>query len=187
MVARTTELRADARHNREAILAVATEALMESADISMNAVAKRAGVGNATLHRNFPTRDALILAVYRNEVEQLAANAFELLEEHDPSDALERWVGRLAQYAMTKRGLAGALQAAAYSEEEHFAETYDPIADALTALLHAGVSAELIRDDVDAHDVLLALAGLWQMNPQGDWQGQARRLYDIVLGGIARR
>jgi AcrR family transcriptional regulator len=181
---RSTSLRADAQQNRDAILAAATEALLESADISMNAIAQRAGVGTATLHRNFPTKEALILAVYSREVDQLSANATELLAKHPAEDALRLWVKRLAQYAMTKRGLAGALQAAAYSEADHFTQVYDQIFGALSLLLQAAEDQGAITPGTDPHDVLLSLAGLWQMNPAGDWQAQAMRLYNIVFRGL---
>lgn len=177
-------LRADAQQNRDAILEAAGAALLESADVSMNQIAQRAGVGNATLHRNFPTKDALILAVYHREVEQVAASAAELLAVHPAEEALQLWVERLAQYAMTKQGLAGALQAAAYSTEEHFTDVYDQIAGALTLLLTAAEEQGVIRSDTDPHDVLLALAGLWQMNPAGDWRAQSSRLFAIVLRGL---
>lgn len=178
------KLRADAQHNRDAILDAATLALSETSQISMNAIAQRAGVGNATLHRNFPTREALILAVYQHEVDRVAATAAELLNEYPADEALRKWIDRLARYAMTKRGLADALQAAAYSSDAHFTEVYDQIAGALTLLLQAGAAQGTVRAHTDPHDVLLALAGLWQMNPEADWQQQARRLGDIVLRGL---
>ncbi|WP_259177796.1 TetR/AcrR family transcriptional regulator [Mycetocola sp. BIGb0189] len=178
------KLRADARQNRDAILGAATRALAESGQISMNAIAQRAGVGNATLHRNFPTIEALTLAVYQHEVDSVAASASEYLAEHTADAALRLWIDRLARYAMTKRGLADALQAAAYSSDAHFAEVYNQIAGALTLLLEAAIEQGTVRAGTDPHDVLLALAGLWQMNPDSDWQQQARTLGAIVLRGI---
>ncbi|WP_220700716.1 TetR/AcrR family transcriptional regulator [Mycetocola tolaasinivorans] len=178
------KLRADAQQNRDAILDAATLALAESGQISMNAIAQRAGVGNATLHRNFPTREALILAVYQHEVDGVAASADELLAARPADAALRAWIDRLARYAMTKRGLADALQAAAYSNDAHFAEVYNQIAGALTRLIAAAVDQGTVRAETDPHDVLLALAGLWQMNPEDDWENQARRLGEIVLRGL---
>src|SRR4029077_4028188 len=127
MPAKPRRRRADAEQNRAAILAVALEALTESADISLNAVAKRAGVANATLYRHFPTRENLVLEVYRHEVRQLVDTAGQLLGEREPGDALREWVARLAQYAMTKPGLADAIRAAASPSSELFEETYEPI------------------------------------------------------------
>src|ERR1700759_1932763 len=97
--------RADAALNREAILAAALEALTESADASLNSIAKRAGIANATLYRHFPTRESLILAVYRQEVSDVVETAALLQAEQTPLEALSQWVDRLAQYAMTKHGL----------------------------------------------------------------------------------
>src|SRR6478609_1150457 len=97
--------RSDARRNRDAILAAALEALSESPDASLNAIAKRAGVANATLYRHFPTREALVLASYQYEVGRLVDAADSLLRRHAPLDALGRWVDRLAHYAVTKHGL----------------------------------------------------------------------------------
>src|SRR5690349_17526818 len=104
----TPRRRSDAAQNREAILAVALAALTEPGEVSLNAIARRAGVANATLYRHFPTRESLVLEVYRHEVRQLAAAADQLLADREPGDALREWVARLAQYAMTKHGLAQA-------------------------------------------------------------------------------
>ncbi|HEY0249081.1 MAG TPA: TetR/AcrR family transcriptional regulator [Gryllotalpicola sp.] len=187
MAPRSTTLRADAQQNRNTIVLAAAEALTGSPDVSMNAIAKRAGVGNATLHRNFPSREALVLAVYRREVDRLADSVDELLADQGAEDALRTWVELLAQSAMTKQGLGGALQAAAYSEDENFAEIYMLIVGALTVLLRAAERAGAVEPGTDPHDVLLALAGLWQLSPSGDWRAQARRLYEIVLRGIRPR
>ena len=104
--------RADAAHNRELILAAAKAALAESSQVSLNAIAKRAGVANATLYRHFPTREGLIFEVYRQEVQQVVQAADRLLATRAPADALREWVHRLARYAMTKHGLADALRTA---------------------------------------------------------------------------
>src|SRR3979411_3399359 len=118
--------RSDARRNRDAILAAALEALTASPDASLNAIAKRAGVANATLYRHFPTRESLVLEVYRHEVRQLVSTADQLLTEREPGDALREWVARLAQYAMTKHGLAQAIRAAASPGSPLFEETHSP-------------------------------------------------------------
>src|ERR1700759_4189103 len=102
----STELkRSDARRNRDAILAAALEALTISPDASLNAIAKRAGVANATLYRHFPTRAQLVLATYQQEVQRLVLAADSLLQERGPTEALSSWVQRLADYAVTKHGL----------------------------------------------------------------------------------
>jgi AcrR family transcriptional regulator len=176
--------RSDAAQNREAILVAALDALSESGDASLNAIAKRAGVANATLYRHFPTRGHLVLEVYRQEVQQLVDGADELLKGSKPVDALENWINRLAQYAMTKHGLADALGSATSSDTPLYAETYDLIVTALGTLLSACEEAGSIRPGLDADDVLLSLAGLWEIDPRSDWKGRARRLYEIVFSGL---
>jgi AcrR family transcriptional regulator len=177
--------RSDARRNRDAIVAAAVEALTESPDASLNAIAKRAGVGNATVYRHFQTREELVLAVYEQEVNRLVQSADQLLRERAPIDALRRWVQRLARYAVTKHGLADALRKATTPGSDlSSTDTYTAIVAALDRLLQANIAAGTLRPDLDAEDVILALAGLWQLDPAGDWAAQAQRIYGIVLGGL---
>jgi AcrR family transcriptional regulator len=177
--------RRDARHNREAILAAALEALTESPDASLNEIARRAGVANATLYRHFPTREQLVLATYQREVRQVVDAADRLLRKQAPIDALRNWVARLARYAVTKHGLADALRKATSPGRDLYStETYDAIVAALDRLLQANISAGTLRPDLKAEDVLLALAGIFHLDPASDWSAQARRIYDIVLSGL---
>jgi AcrR family transcriptional regulator len=179
--------RIDARRNRDAILAAALEALTESPDASLNAIAKRAGVANATLYRHFPTREDLVLATYEQEVQGLVDAADSLLQKQTPIDALHSWIGRLARYAVTKHGLADALRKATTPGSDlSSTETYDAIVAALDRLLQANIAGGTLRQGLDAHDVILALAGLWQLDPASDWTAQAERLYEIVLSGLQR-
>jgi AcrR family transcriptional regulator len=177
--------RSDARRNRDAILAAALEALTDSPDTSLNAISKRAGVANATLYRHFPTREELVLAVYEHEVRELVDAAGTLLRTRPPIDALRSWVERLARYAVTKHGLADALRIATTPGSDlSSTDTYTAIVAALDRLLQANISAGTLRPGLDADDVILALAGLWQLDPASDWRAQARRIYDIVLSGM---
>jgi AcrR family transcriptional regulator len=176
--------RSDAERNREAILAAALTALTESADVSLNAIAKRANVANATLYRHFPTREQLVLEVYGEEVRHLVLAADELLEERTPSEALAQWVARLAQYAMTKHGLASALQAATSQPAESFPDTYQPIVGALAKLIAAAEAAGSVKPGLRADDVILLFAGLFQMDPGTDWKAQSARLYGLALEGL---
>jgi AcrR family transcriptional regulator len=179
--------RSDARHNRDAILAAALEALTASPDVSLNAIAKRAGVANATLYRHFATREELVLATYQHEVQALVDAADILLREEAPIDALRSWVERLARYAVTKHGLADALRKATTPGSElSSVDVHHAIVSALDRLLQANVSAGTLRAGLDSDDVILALAGLWQLDPAGDWKAQAERIYDIVLRGLER-
>lgn len=180
----TGELRSDAQENRRRILEVALEALTTSGDASLNQIAKNAGVGPGTLYRHFPTREALVLEVYRYEVEQLAASAPALLEELGPVAALRAWFDRLAHYGMTKAGLGDALNAAASSRDALAAETYGPVIGALTLLLRANDAAGTVRPGLDPDDVLLILGFLWRIDPTSDWRAQADRLLDILVDGL---
>ena len=177
--------RSDARRNRDAILAAALEALTASPDASLNSIAKRAGVANATLYRHFPSREQLVLATYQHEVQTLVDAAGALLREQPPIDALRSWVDRLARYAVTKHGLADALRKATTPGSDlSSTDTYGAIVAALDRLLQANISAGTLRPALDADDVILALAGLWQLDPASDWKAQAQRIYDIILGGL---
>jgi AcrR family transcriptional regulator len=177
--------RSDARRNRDAILAAALEGLAESPEASLNAIARRAGVANATLYRHFPTREDLVLATYEHEVAQVVDAAEVLLQQQTPLDALRSWVARLARYAVTKHGLADALRkAASPGSDLSSTDTYTAIVAALDRLLQANIAAGTLRSGLDAEDVILALAGLWQLDPVSDWSAQAQRIYNIVLGGL---
>jgi AcrR family transcriptional regulator len=187
MTESTELMRSDARRNRDAILVAALGALTESPDASLNAIAKRAGVANATLYRHFPTREELVLATYEHEVHELVDAADTLLREQAPIDALHSWVERLARYAVTKHGLADALRKAATPGSDLSSTgTYDAIVAALDRLLQANIAVGALRPGLDSHDVILALAGLWQLDPGSDWRAQAQRIYDIVLSGLQR-
>jgi hypothetical protein len=109
-----------------------------------------------------------------------------LLQTQAPIDALRSWVERLAIYAVTKNGLADALRKATSPGSDLSSDTYSSIVTALDRLLQANISAGTLRSDLDAADVILALAGLRQLDPAGDWRAQAQRIYDIVLSGLQR-
>jgi AcrR family transcriptional regulator len=179
---RREPVREDARQNRARILAVAQEALAESAEASMNAIAKRACVGPGTLYRHFPTREALILAVYRQEVEHLAALAPVLLEEHPPLEALRRWFDRLAYYGRIKHALADVLHA--LPDDGQASETYGPIIGAITTLLRACEEDGSIRPGVDPDDVMLAMGFLWRVSLGEDGEARATRLLGLVIDGL---
>jgi len=127
--------RADALHNRDRILEVARDAFAASGDASLNSIAKQAGVGPGTLYRHFPNREALVLAVYRHDVQQLADSAPLLLDEHPPLAALRLWFDRLAYYGKIKHGLADVLHAV--TSDGLAGETYGPVIGAITLLLRA--------------------------------------------------
>jgi len=178
-------LRADARQNREKLLRAALAAFARSgADASLDAIARDAGVGIGTLYRHFPTREALVLASYRHEVDRLCDAATDLLDTMPPDRALREWMDRLARYVIAKQGLADALKEATADDTAPLPAVYGQVLAALEALLEAGARAGTIRSDLSADDVLRAMSGLMQLNPHGDWQDQARRLLDLLMDGL---
>lgn len=176
--------RADTRRNHERILAAALEALTTSGEVSFNAIAKRAGVGVGTVYRHFPTSEALVLAVYRREVQHLVDVVPALLETYTPEQAFRAWTSHLARYMMTKRGLAAALRSATPSQEELFAKAYETMISAVSALLEANVRAGSVRADVDPETVLRGLSGLLHLNPGEDWPRQTEDLTDLLWKGM---
>jgi AcrR family transcriptional regulator len=175
-------LRADAQQNRERILEAAREAFAESGDASLNSIAKKAGVGPGTLYRHFPNREALVLAVYRYDVQKLADAAPELLASHPPVRALRLWCDRLAHYGLIKHGLAEVLHSA--TSDGLAGETYGPVIGAITVLLTACEQDGSIRPGVDPDDILLLLGFLWRIDPGPDAATRAARLLDLVIGGL---
>ncbi|OAR27193.1 TetR family transcriptional regulator [Streptomyces sp. ERV7] len=178
-----TPLRSDAQRNRERILEVALAELTRSADAPLSAIAKKAGVGQGTFYRHFPNREALVLEVYRYEVQQVADTAAQLLATRTPDRALREWMDRLAQYAMAKAGLAEAMRKAT-ARGTLTGLGHGPVTAAVTLLLNANEEAGTIRPGVTPDDFVLAIAGLWQLDPHGDWQARAGRLLDLVMDGL---
>ncbi|WP_200303373.1 TetR/AcrR family transcriptional regulator [Streptomyces adelaidensis] len=176
--------RSDAQRNRERILKVALVELSHSADAPLSAIAKKAGVGQGTFYRNFPNREALILEVYGHEVQQLTDAAAELLRTKAPDQALCEWMDSLARFAVAKVGLADAMRQTIGTSTASAQPGYAPVVAAIEALLVANHEAGTIRPDVTADDFILAIAGIWQIDVNGDWQSQAARLRDLVMDGL---
>ncbi|MFF4952214.1 TetR/AcrR family transcriptional regulator [Streptomyces chattanoogensis] len=177
-------LRSDAQRNRERILEVALAELTRSADAPLSSIAKKAGVGQGTFYRNFPNRESLVLEVYRYEVQQVSDTAAQLLETRAPDQALREWMDRLAQYAMAKAGLADAMRKATSACGTLAGLGHGPVTSAVALLLKANEEAGTIRPGVTPDDFVLAIAGLWQIDPHGDWHTRAGRLLDLVMDGL---
>jgi AcrR family transcriptional regulator len=176
-------MRADARRNRESLLRSAAELFAEEgAGVPLEMVARHAGVGIGTLYRHFPTREALVSETYRNEIAQLGA-VDELLAERNAADALAAWVARFVEYARTKRALADLLHA---MPAQSTPAARDTIVGALEAMLAAGARDGTLRQDMDAEDVLNALAGLWSSPDGPGWAERAGRLGGFVVEGLRR-
>ncbi len=179
---RTESKRADAQQNRERILEAAHHAFRESADASLNSIAKRAGVGAGTLYRHFPNREALILAVYQHDIERLAATVPDVLAEHEPLEAFRIWFEQLAEYVRIKHGLGEALNTPA--AQKIINDTYPPVTAAVAELLAACQAAGTVRAGLDPSDVLLMMGFLWRVPDDDDGRAQAARTLDLVLDGL---
>jgi AcrR family transcriptional regulator len=177
--------RADAVRNRERVLAAAKLVFSKGgADASLEAVAKRAGVGIGTLYRHFRTREALFEAVYRREVRQLSELAEQLKDEPSPVEALRRWLHSDIELVATKKGMAAALALAVHGSSELYVDSLERLAKAVGVLLDRAVAAGEIRSDISPKDLLRALVGMCYMHDQPGWQASVVRLVDIVVDGL---
>jgi AcrR family transcriptional regulator len=182
---KTPGLRADAKINQDRVLAVATRAFArDGAGASLREIAKTAGVGIGTLYRRFPTREDLVWAVYRHEVDRICGNVPELLAQRPPVPALRAWMQSFLYFLATKRGLADALKAALASDENERLKTREKITGAIATLLDAGIAEGTIRSDVAALDVMMALGGISLIAGEPDQQDQAARLLDLLMDGL---
>src|ERR1700724_4874214 len=177
--------RADAVRNRERVLEAAKAVFSAGGpDASLEAVAKRAGVGIGTLYRHFPTREALFEGVHRREVQQLGDLAEQLKSEAEPVDALRRWLRSNVEFVATKKGMSAALALAVQSSSELTAFLFDRLTKAVGALLDRAVAAGEIRADISPEDLLRALVGMCYMHDQPGWQKSVVRLLDVFVDGL---
>jgi AcrR family transcriptional regulator len=179
--------RADAIRNRERVLEAAKAVFSQGGpDASLEAVARRAGVGIGTLYRHFPTREALYEAVYRREVEQLVELAKHLEVTTAPVEALRRWLRAGVEFMATKKGMAAALAMAAHGSSELVAYSLDRLSSAAGELLQRAVAAGAIRTDIDPEDLLRTLVGMCYAHDRPGWQTKVLRLVDVFIDGLRR-
>jgi len=174
----------DAQRNRERILEAAKEAFTRSgADASLDEIAKQAGVGAGTLYRHFPTRDTLIEAVYRSEVEKLAAAERKFTETMSPIDALRTWMLLFVDHIAAKQIIAPALNSVVGGPSKLFEGSRELIIGAIDALVKRAIKSGDIRNDLEPFDLLRALIGVSHIASGPGWQQSARRLVDILITG----
>lgn len=176
--------RADAQRNRERILEAAKDQFTRSgANASLEEIAKKAGVGPGTLYRHFPAREELLVAVYRSEMEKLAAAARTLADTMPPVEALRAWLLLFVDAVETKQIIAPVLNTLVGDPKKVFEASYAQIHEALRALVKRAIKSGDIRKDLDPIDLLRALVGVANVSASPDWQQSARRLVDILIAG----
>jgi AcrR family transcriptional regulator len=176
--------RTDALRNRERILEVAKGAFTRhGAATSLDDIAKQAGVGAGTLYRHFPKRDALIEAVYRSEVEKLAAAASGFLAAMSPIESLRAWLLLFVDYIAAKHIIAPALNSVAGGPSRLYEGSRSLVQGAIEELVKRAKKSGDVRRDIDASDLLRAVIGVSYVSSGGDWQQSARRLVDILIAG----
>jgi AcrR family transcriptional regulator len=176
--------RSDARRNREKLLEVATAAFTaaDGRPVSLESIARDAGVGIGTLYRHFPNREALVEAVFRTELAEVAETAGALLKRYPPKTALRRWMDRYASFVAAKRGMAESLHAMFDSGAMQPNDTRVSIAGAVDLLLRAGADDGSLRSDVQADDVVSNLIGIFLASGSPEQTG---RLLDLLVAGVA--
>lgn len=176
--------RADAQRNRESILKVAKAAFTRSGeDVSLDDVAKRAKVGPGTLYRHFPTRGALLEAVYRTEVEKLSIAHLDYAKTLPPVEALRAWMLLFVDYIATKQLIAPALNSLITDTSALYESSGAQIKGAVKALVQRAIESGHIRPDLDPLDFLRALVGVSNVASAPNWPESAKRLVDILISG----
>jgi AcrR family transcriptional regulator len=180
--------RADSARNRQLLIDAAKAGFADvGLTVSMEEIARRAGVGIGTLYRHFPTREAVVEAVYRREVEHLAGAVPNLLDTSPPGEALHKWMHLFVDYIATKRLIAPSLGAAAIRGSALHTTSAELITQALTTLVKRAVASGDVRKDIDPSDLLRAMVGVSYGNPDAGWEASARRLIDILMDGLRRK
>src|SRR3954469_10755329 len=177
--------RSDSVRNRELLLEAAAAVFGGGGpDASLDAVARRAGVGIGTLYRHFPTREALFEAVYRHEVDQLGDLAERLATEAAPVDALRRWLHANVQLVATKKGMLAGLALAVQKPSELYVYSFERLTKAAGVLLERAGAAGELRQDITPEELIRALVGMCYMHDQPGWQPSVLRLVDVLVDGL---
>lgn len=176
---------AEARRNRKNLLAAATRAFTSGARrVPLEEIAKEAGVGIGTLYRHFPTREALVEAVYRDQVERLRIGAQELLSAHPPARALRLWMDLFADWAITKYGMIDTLRAIISSGTLESGQMRSELVGIVRVFLDAGAAAGDIRADADPEVVAATLAGILSVAGEPAQREQAARMLSLLMDGL---
>lgn len=180
--------RADARRNRGKLLRAARdEFASDEGRVSLDGIARAAGVGIGTLYRHFPTREALVEAVFANELDDLTASGPELLEQMPPDPAMREWARRYARFATTKRGMLDTLRASVESGHITASDTRERLTSAIASILTAGRRTGDFRTDIEPDDVTALLLGVSVGTKGGGTSEQTGRLLDLIVDSLHPR
>ncbi|WP_331737658.1 helix-turn-helix domain-containing protein [Streptomyces sp. NBC_00019] len=177
-------MRSDAQFNRLRILEAAAEVLAAPGDTTLKSIARRAGVGQGTLYRHFPTRESLVLEVYGEEVDELVTAVPALLSTLRPPLALRAWLERLLSVGTRTPEFADAMSGATGMLTKECRQAYRPLLDALAALLDANKAAGTIVPGTTADDMLLLLGPLWRVGADDEACARSGRLFDVLMRGL---
>jgi AcrR family transcriptional regulator len=178
-------LRADAQRNRDRLIEVATTAFTDSGvDVALEEIARQAEVGIGTLYRHFPTREALVMAVYRKQIDDLEVAAQQLPLTHRPAEALRLWMRGFVEYGAVKRGLVVLLRTMMDTDSDLFDHARTTLRESAHRLMAAAADAGEIRPDFAAQDVVRALGGICMATDRADAGGTALTLVDLVFDGL---
>ena len=181
-------VRADARRNREKLVSVARAAFAAADDtVPLEVIARQAAVGIGTLYRHFPTREALVEAVYAAELDDVATSAPALLDAYPPDVALRVWMDRYAAFVAAKRGMLETLRTGWASGRIATPTTRERITAAIATILERGAGTGALRADIDADDVTAMLLGVFLATGTGDIPHQTSRLLDLVIDALRPR
>jgi AcrR family transcriptional regulator len=183
--AATRKPRADGARNRQLLIDAAKAGFAEvGINVSLEEIARRADVGIGTLYRHFPSREAVVEAVYRREVEQLAEAVPQLLQRWGPGEALHKWMHLFVDYIATKRLIAPSLGPLTGRSSALYATSAELISGAISTLVKRAVASGDVRKDIDPSDLLRAMIGVSYQNPDAGWEASARRVIDLLMDGL---
>jgi AcrR family transcriptional regulator len=194
---RPRPLRADAERNRARLLDAAraafaaassgtsgTSGISGSATVALEQIARDSGVGIGTLYRHFPTREALVEALYRKELDDLCASTADLLATHAPEQALRAWMDRFADYVAAKREMADALRAVFAAGSVTVSQARSQLTDAVRTILDAGILAGTLRDDVRPEDIVATIVGMFTATSLDGGHEQLERMFDLLMNAV---
>ena len=180
--------RADSARNRQLLIDASKAGFSDvGLNVSLEEIARRAGVGIGTLYRHFPSREAVVEAVYRREVAHLAEAVPRLLESSPAGEALHQWMHLFVDYIATKRLIAPSLAAVAGRTPTLYATSSELITRAISTLVKRAIESGDVRKDIDPTDLLRGMVGVSYGNTDQGWEASARRLIDILMDGLRRK